>query len=154
MNALARVRAAQQASAKALEQVKVVPSVFDTHSEAHRKYVCRLYKRSLRTCKDWYWQLVEKREKQMIVRKIFEDGRQVTNPREIHGLLTYAEYALDIYANPTPYRSPSAPGGTSWERNVEMPEELRKRGMTPINLNGRYLGQPTTENIGFGRTFK
>ncbi|TPX48899.1 hypothetical protein SeLEV6574_g01787 [Synchytrium endobioticum] len=49
--------------------------------------------------------------------------------------LRKAEEALAYYFHPIPYISPTAPGGSKWERNVPIPEELLKRGVTLFDNN-------------------
>ena len=91
---------------------------------AHTRYVQKLYKKSLKLANDWYWQVDEARAKQMIIRKMFDDNRDLTSPQEIVQALKKTEYYLAYYAHPQPYIRPAAPGGSKWERNVPFPQEV------------------------------
>ncbi|TPX33364.1 hypothetical protein SmJEL517_g03729 [Synchytrium microbalum] len=102
---------------------------------AHRQYVTRLYRKALRLSADWYWQRRECREKQVIIRAMFDANKAETNPRIVAGQLRETEKALAYYFHPIPYVSPTAPGGSKWERNVPFPEELCARGVTVFDNN-------------------
>ncbi|RKO97492.1 hypothetical protein CAUPRSCDRAFT_6427, partial [Caulochytrium protostelioides] len=99
----------------------------------HRSLVMSLYRRSLRTCKDWYPERVEYWEKSKLIRDQFEKSRHATSAQEVEGLIRQTERALSDYWHPDPYIAPHAPGGSSWERNVPLPEELLRRGVTPFD---------------------
>ncbi|KAJ3190310.1 hypothetical protein HDU85_000605 [Gaertneriomyces sp. JEL0708] len=100
---------------------------------AHKSYVTRLYRRSLRLAQDWYWQRTEYREKALMIRQLFDANRGNNNAKEVEAIIGHAEYTLATYFHSQPYRSPAAPGGTKWERNIPFPEELASRGMTPFD---------------------
>ncbi|KAI8801526.1 NADH dehydrogenase 1 beta subcomplex subunit 9, partial [Cladochytrium replicatum] len=85
---------------------------------AHRLYVMRLYRRSLKLAASWYWQRSEYCEKAMIIRSMFDENKNVTNLRHAQELLAHTENLLGIYNHSDPYISPTAPGGSKWERNV------------------------------------
>ncbi|TPX44039.1 hypothetical protein SeMB42_g04457 [Synchytrium endobioticum] len=106
-----------------------------SRTPAHRTYVCRLYRKSLRLAADWYWQRRECREKQVIIRAMFDANKHESNPKLVAVHLRKAEEALAYYFHPIPYISPTAPGGSKWERNVPIPEELLKRGVTLFDNN-------------------
>ena len=93
-------------------------------SNAHKLYVQKLYRQALRTCQDWYWRREEMREKQMMVRELFESKRNVTNLREVELLLAQAESLLAVFQHPQPYINITAPGGTKFERNSPFPAEV------------------------------
>jgi len=90
----------------------------------HKRYVQKLYKKSLKLANDWYWQVDEARAKQMIIRKLFDDNKDLSSPQDIMQTLKQTEYYLAYYAHPQPYIRPSAPGESKWERNVPFPEEV------------------------------
>jgi NADH dehydrogenase (ubiquinone) 1 beta subcomplex subunit 9 len=93
-------------------------------SNAHKLYVKKLYRQSLRTCIDWYWRREEQREKQMMVRELFEANRFLTNVKEVEHCLGRTEQLLSVYQHPQPYIQINAPGGTKFERNLPFPEEV------------------------------
>ena len=70
---------------------------------AHRTYVCRLYRKSLRLAADWYWQRRECREKQVMIRAMFDGNKNESNPRIVAAQLREAEKALAYYFHPIPY---------------------------------------------------
>ncbi|KAJ3008436.1 hypothetical protein HKX48_008541 [Thoreauomyces humboldtii] len=124
---------------------------------AHRIYVTRLYRRALRLSADWHWQRTEMREKNLIIREMFDANKHLNNPREIEQVLGRTEWELAVNYHPQPYYTrlgavaemggpciltnsllfcfpdPTAPGGSKWERNIPFPEELIKRGVTPFD---------------------
>lgn len=63
-------------------------------SSAHKLYVKRLYKRSLKLAQDWYWQRSEFREKAMMIRMQFEANKNLTNMQEIEIHLGFKIYNL------------------------------------------------------------
>jgi len=71
--------------------------------EAHKIYVCRLYRRALKTAQDWYWQRAEFREKALILRQLFDQNKLETSPQKLTQLLATTEYHLAAYAHPQPY---------------------------------------------------
>ncbi|KAJ3096310.1 DNA-directed DNA polymerase eta rad30 [Phlyctochytrium planicorne] len=99
---------------------------------SHSQRVRRLYKKSLKLTQDWFWQREEAREKCVIIRHLFDQNRNVTNPHQLESLFVQAEHLLAKYHHPSPYISPAAPGGSKWERNIPFPEELIRRGVTPF----------------------
>ncbi|KAJ1566037.1 Kinesin-like protein kif3b [Nowakowskiella sp. JEL0078] len=104
------------------------PVVYDIGSLAHRKYVRQLYRRSLKLASDWFVRRTEFREKALIIRKMFDQNKNVTSPQQVQRLLLITEHNITANYHPSPYISPTAPGGSKWERNTPFPEELIKRG--------------------------
>ncbi|CAO3699332.1 unnamed protein product [Rhizopus microsporus] len=86
-------------------------------SAAHRSHVQSLYKRSLKLSLDWYIQRDLWRQKALEIRARFEQNKHVTNPKEIRALIEKTEQELQEFAHPDPYRLPTGPDGTKWERN-------------------------------------
>ncbi|KAI9209750.1 uncharacterized protein BJ171DRAFT_484898 [Polychytrium aggregatum] len=111
----------------------VVVQMNQIGSNAHRLYVQRLYRRSLRLAGDWYWQRSDFREKACVIRAHFDENKRITNPKQVERILAHTEFLLASYYHPQPYISPAAPGGSKWERNIPFPEELIKRGVTPFD---------------------
>ncbi|KAI8909692.1 hypothetical protein EDD86DRAFT_226263 [Gorgonomyces haynaldii] len=100
---------------------------------AHQLYVKSLYRKSLKLASDWYWQRAEFREKAVMIRGLFEQNRHLTNQKEIQQHLLRTEGLLAKYYHPQPYIAPSGLGGTKWERNIPVPEEMIRRGVTPLD---------------------
>ncbi|KAI9098718.1 hypothetical protein DFS34DRAFT_593335 [Phlyctochytrium arcticum] len=114
-----------------MSQVVVAPVQLGT--QAHKRYITRLYRRSLRLAGDWYWQRTEFREKALTIRYLFDKNARITSPKEVENLIAQTEMMLAVYHHPVPYKYPTAPGGSKWERNIPFPEELCKRGVTPFD---------------------
>ncbi|TPX61149.1 hypothetical protein PhCBS80983_g01261 [Powellomyces hirtus] len=74
-------------------------------TKAHRIYVTRLYRRSLRLAQDWYWQRNECREKSMLIRRLFDQNKAMNNPKEIQMVLARTEMELAMNHHPQPYYS-------------------------------------------------
>ncbi|KAL1919942.1 uncharacterized protein VTP21DRAFT_1874 [Calcarisporiella thermophila] len=88
-------------------------------SPAHTRYVQSLYRRALRLSQDWYYVRREfAREKAVEIRARFEKNRNITNPKAIERLTQSAERELEEFAHPDPYKYPTAPDGSKWERNL------------------------------------
>jgi NADH dehydrogenase (ubiquinone) 1 beta subcomplex subunit 9 len=68
----------------------------------------------------------------MMIRRIFEANKKISNIKEVEILLGTTEYLLAAYANPSPIIPIDSPGGTRFERNIPFPEEVLK----PSNLVG------------------
>ncbi|KAI8592937.1 hypothetical protein HDU88_000115 [Geranomyces variabilis] len=111
----------------------VITNPVQLGTAAHRIYVTRLYRRSLRLAQDWYWQRSECREKSMLIRQLFDNAKHMNNPREVQMLLGRVELELSSNYHQQPYYNPTAFGGSKWERNIPFPEELIKRGVTPFD---------------------
>ncbi|KAI8848707.1 hypothetical protein BC829DRAFT_393692 [Chytridium lagenaria] len=100
---------------------------------SHSQRIRRLYRQSLKLTQDWFWQREEYREKAVMIREMFEARKNVTNPQEIDNLILKTEHLLAKYYHPQPYISPTAPGGSKWERNIPVPEEIVYGGLTPFD---------------------
>ncbi|KAJ1559717.1 hypothetical protein HK405_009589, partial [Cladochytrium tenue] len=100
--------------------VRTVPHVLRVKS---------LYRKSLKSTADWYWQRDEYREKAVRIREMFEENRGVSNPQEIENLCTYTEILLSGIAHPQPVIPPSGYGGVTWERNLPFPKHMLNRFM-------------------------
>lgn len=96
----------------------------------HTTQVTRLYRRALRSVADHYWQRAQQRQKQILVREKFDAYKHETNPEAIEMLIAQTEALLAEFAHFQPYVHPEAPGGSKWERNSPVPEEIIKGGVT------------------------
>ncbi|CAG8529037.1 3219_t:CDS:2 [Paraglomus brasilianum] len=104
-------------------------------SEANRRYVASLYRRALKTSLNWYVQRDLWREKALEIRARFTANKNVASTVELRKILENTERELEEFKHPDPYRYPTAPDGSKWERNVPPPiiprippEELDEAG--------------------------
>lgn len=72
-------------------------------NSSHRRQICLLYKKSLRLAQDWYLSRPEFREKAVQIRIMFEQNRNVTNPKQVQELVKQTEWLLAEYHHPNPY---------------------------------------------------
>jgi len=75
------------------------------HSLSAPEHVLRLYRRALRTTFDWYPVMSVFREKQFIMRQLFEQNRNVASPQQQQLLIEQAEALLVKYRFHIPYAS-------------------------------------------------
>ncbi|GJE84321.1 LYR motif-containing protein [Phanerochaete sordida] len=85
---------------------------------AHTRYVKSLYRRILKNELDWIVRRDIWRGKALVVRAEFDRNRDVHDPRALADLFDRAEADLAKRLHPDPYRPPTAPDGTKWERNA------------------------------------
>ncbi|KAK5172720.1 uncharacterized protein LTR77_002840 [Saxophila tyrrhenica] len=57
----------------------------------------------------------------MYIRSLFEANKHVTQPRQQREIIEQTEQLLDSYKHPDPYRPPTAPGGSKYQRNLPPP---------------------------------
>jgi NADH dehydrogenase (ubiquinone) 1 beta subcomplex subunit 9 len=109
------------------------PVVGQLSNSAHRNYVSRLYRRSLKLTQDWYWRREEFREKALIIRGYFEASKSLTNIAQVEEACGYTEHLLAVYRHPQPHICKplllssldiNSPGGTKFERNLPLSEEV------------------------------
>ncbi|RPA95026.1 putative NADH dehydrogenase [Choiromyces venosus 120613-1] len=80
-----------------------------------------LYRRSLKLSQDWCIRRDIWRSQALNIRELFEANREVKEPRQLRVILQEAEEALERWKHPDPYRAPTAPGGSKYERNIPPP---------------------------------
>ncbi|EEQ91365.2 NADH dehydrogenase (ubiquinone) 1 beta subcomplex 9 [Blastomyces dermatitidis ER-3] len=80
-----------------------------------------LYRRSLKLALDWAVHRHLWRGQAVYIRSLFDANRDVREPRQQKILFRETEKLLDEWKHPDPYRAPSAPGGSKYERNMETP---------------------------------
>lgn len=95
-------------------------------TETHRRLVSSLYRQSLRLSKDWINRRDIWRVKALEIRQQFDNNKSVSDPRQIHTIISNAQALLAEYAHPDPIITPGRPGGTKFERNVPPPTEDRE----------------------------
>ncbi|KAF2501791.1 hypothetical protein BU16DRAFT_556263 [Lophium mytilinum] len=88
---------------------------------ASKTTVLRLYRRSLKLSLDWAVHRYLWRGQAIYIRDLFEAKRNVTEPRQLRALIQETENLLEKWKHPDPYRPPTAPGGSKYERNLPAP---------------------------------
>ncbi|KAF2641342.1 hypothetical protein P280DRAFT_517542 [Massarina eburnea CBS 473.64] len=83
--------------------------------------VLRLYRRSLKLSLDWAVHRYLWRGQAMYIRSLFEANKHITEPRMKRDLIRETEDLLEKWKHPDPYRPPTAPGGSKYERNLPAP---------------------------------
>lgn len=104
----------------------------------------RLYRRSLKLALDWAVHRHLWRGQAMYIRSLFEANKHVREPRQqrvrgsprtieeawkvecilngaMQALFEQTEQLLERWKHPDPYRPPTAPGGSKYERNLPAP---------------------------------
>ncbi|KAK2797384.1 hypothetical protein FQN51_008555 [Onygenales sp. PD_10] len=80
-----------------------------------------LYRRSLKLSLDWAVQRNLWRGQAVYIRSLFDANKHVRDPRQQKVLFQETEKLLQEWKHPDPYRAPTAPGGSKYERNMEAP---------------------------------
>ncbi|KAF2169675.1 hypothetical protein M409DRAFT_20090 [Zasmidium cellare ATCC 36951] len=88
---------------------------------ASKQHVLSLYRRSLKLALDWAVHRYVWRGQALYIRGLFEANKHVTQPRQQRELLEQTEALLEKWKHPDPYRPPTAPGGSKYERNLPCP---------------------------------
>ncbi|KAK4946262.1 hypothetical protein LTR28_007866 [Elasticomyces elasticus] len=88
---------------------------------ATKTAVCHLYRRSLKLSLDWAVHRYLWRGQAMYIRSLFEANKNIREPRQQRLLVEEAERLLERWKHPDPYRPPTAPGGSKYERNIPAP---------------------------------
>ncbi|KAM0693936.1 hypothetical protein Q7P36_006060 [Cladosporium allicinum] len=83
--------------------------------------ILSLYRRSLKLALDWAVHRYIWRGQAMYIRGLFEANKHVTEPRQQRLIIEETESLLEKWKHPDPYRAPTAPGGSKWERNLPVP---------------------------------
>jgi NADH dehydrogenase (ubiquinone) 1 beta subcomplex subunit 9 len=86
-----------------------------------RQAALSLYRRSLKLALDWTVERQLWRGQAIYIRSLFEANRTIADPRLQRTLLTETEQLLESWKHPDPYISPTAPGGSKYERNMGVP---------------------------------
>ncbi|EED14160.1 conserved hypothetical protein [Talaromyces stipitatus ATCC 10500] len=77
-----------------------------------------LYRRSLKLALDWAVHRHIWRGQAVYIRSLFDANKDVRDPRQQKLLLRETEKLLETWKHPDPYKSPTAPGGSKYERNL------------------------------------
>lgn len=95
---------------------------------SHTIYVTRLYRRALRTCRDWYIGVDAYRKITLAVRHEFEKYRNLQDREHLRFLLACTESILNRARHPEPLVSPNAVGGAAHERDAIIPKQIIEDG--------------------------
>ncbi|KAI9670104.1 MAG: hypothetical protein M1829_004832 [Trizodia sp. TS-e1964] len=90
--------------------------------------VLSLYRRSLKLALDWAVHRNLWRGQAVYIRSLFDANKHVADPRQQRVLFRETEEILEKWKHPDPYRPPTAPGGSKYERNVPAPILDREYG--------------------------
>ncbi|KAF2862146.1 hypothetical protein K470DRAFT_243739 [Piedraia hortae CBS 480.64] len=82
--------------------------------------VLKLYRRSLKLALDWTIYRHLWRGQAVYIRSLFDANRHITEPNQRRELLDQTEAILEKWKHPDPYRPPTAPGGSKYERNLPL----------------------------------
>jgi len=88
---------------------------------AHQARVLSLYRRALKLTLDWSVHRYLWRGQALYIRSLFEAQKNVREPRQQKALIEETETLLEKWKHPDPYRPPTAPGGSKYERNLPAP---------------------------------
>ncbi|PKY07681.1 hypothetical protein P168DRAFT_300520 [Aspergillus campestris IBT 28561] len=81
-----------------------------------------LYRRSLKLSLDWAVHRSIWRGQAVYIRSLFDANKHVRDPRQQKVLLRETEKLLETWKHPDPYKAPTAPGGSKYERNLPAPQ--------------------------------
>ncbi|KAF2087233.1 hypothetical protein K490DRAFT_66098 [Saccharata proteae CBS 121410] len=88
---------------------------------ASKSTVCSLYRRSLKLSLDWAVHRYLWRGQALYIRELFEANKHVSEPRQLKRIIQETEDLLEKWKHPDPYKPPTAPGGSKYERNLPAP---------------------------------
>ncbi|KAI9798552.1 MAG: hypothetical protein M1833_004689 [Piccolia ochrophora] len=83
--------------------------------------IAALYRRSLKLSLDWCVHRSLWRGQAVYIRSLFEANKDVRDPRQRRELIQETEQILQKWKHPDPYLYPTAPGGSKYERNLQVP---------------------------------
>ncbi|XP_017777452.1 PREDICTED: NADH dehydrogenase [ubiquinone] 1 beta subcomplex subunit 9 [Nicrophorus vespilloides] len=89
---------------------------------SHTRKVQNLYKRSLRHLENWYDRREVFRYHAVLMRKKFDDNREIKDMRIVKDLMNKAEDELFQKAHWHPRKFPESPGGVAYAREVIPPD--------------------------------
>ncbi|KXL49883.1 hypothetical protein M433DRAFT_139205 [Acidomyces richmondensis BFW] len=101
---------------------------------AAKTEVLKLYRRSLKLALDWAVHRYLWRGQAVYIRSLFEANKHVTQPRLQRELIAQTEAILEKWKHPDPYRPPTAPGGSKYERNLPVPSTEREYILASSNV--------------------
>ncbi|XP_003746770.1 NADH dehydrogenase [ubiquinone] 1 beta subcomplex subunit 9 [Galendromus occidentalis] len=99
-------------------------SYLRTKTISHKQAVCALYKRIIRNLESYHPEREEARYECVLMRARFDENKNVSNPREAKMLYDSALKQLEAKAHPAPFKFPSSPGGSAFDRWDTYPDWL------------------------------
>ncbi|PQE13288.1 hypothetical protein CJF31_00008288 [Rutstroemia sp. NJR-2017a BVV2] len=118
-----------------------------------KQVVSSLYRRALKLSLDWCVNRNLWRGQALYIRSLFEANKHINDPRQQRAsslaLYKETEDLLMKWKHPDPYRPPTAPGGSKYERNLPSPILDRKSNYaTTLDIQLTYnLISPTTHGF-------
>lgn len=91
-------------------------------TEANSKRVASLFRQALRTAFDSSLKFDAYRNETIKIRKQFDANKHIQDPNELEEAIAKTKLKLAEWKHPDPYITPSRPGGTKWQRNIEVPK--------------------------------
>lgn len=92
-------------------------------TEANSRRVASLFRQALRTAFDSSLKFDAYREETLKIRAQFEANKHVNSPEELERIIARTKEKLAEWKHPDPYIPPCRPGGTKYQRNLELPKE-------------------------------
>ncbi|ODV65249.1 NADH dehydrogenase I beta subcomplex 9 [Hyphopichia burtonii NRRL Y-1933] len=92
-------------------------------TEANSKRVASLFRQALRTAFDSTLKFDAYRAQTLKIRQQFEANKHISDPVELEKVIAKTEAKLTETKHPDPYITPCRPGGTKYQRNIELPKE-------------------------------
>ncbi|XP_020278407.1 NADH dehydrogenase [ubiquinone] 1 beta subcomplex subunit 9 [Pseudomyrmex gracilis] len=86
---------------------------------SHAQKVCRLYKRALRTTRDWYHKQPEWRYQAVLLRERFDKNKDIKDLRYAKYLLEEGEKEVFLKQHPIPSRYANSITGGAYNRTTE-----------------------------------
>ncbi|KAI4229621.1 MAG: hypothetical protein L6R36_000668 [Xanthoria steineri] len=83
--------------------------------------VASLYRRCLKLSLDWAVHRYIWRGQAVYIRSLFDANKHIREPRQQRALFQETEQLLETWKHPDPYKPPTAPGGSKYERNIPAP---------------------------------
>jgi len=112
---------------------------------AHRRHVCHLYLRSLKLARDWSYSRTSWYPAAYVIRHQFRENIGESDPRKIDFLVRGTEDVLAYMIHTEPYHSPSAPGGSKYQRNTPAPIEVCLNGWAEYGVEDEKESQDKRE---------
>jgi len=89
---------------------------------SNKLQVLSLYRRALKLSLDWAVARDVWRSQAVYIRGLFDANKGVSQPRQQKELIEQTEALLEKWKHPDPYRPPTAPGGSKYQRNLPSPQ--------------------------------
>ncbi|KAK6197976.1 NADH dehydrogenase I beta subcomplex 9 [Scheffersomyces amazonensis] len=90
-------------------------------TEANTQRVASLFRKALRTAYDSSYKFDAYRLETIKIRQQFEVNRHISDPTELEEVIAKTVDKLQEAKHPDPYIAPCRPGGTKFQRNIEVP---------------------------------